>query len=64
VQRAGRNIMARPDELNRWLQRSSGQPLGTHVVTSEADLMKDLRASLDAKKRPSAGSRRPKQGSC
>jgi hypothetical protein len=50
VQRAGRNVAANPDELNRWLQRATGEPVGSHVVTPETDLMKDLRASLAAKK--------------
>jgi hypothetical protein len=52
VQRAGRNVAANPDELNRWLQRATGEPVGSHVVTPETDLMKDLRASLAAKKQP------------
>jgi hypothetical protein len=40
VERAGRNVTANPDELNRWLQRTTGEPAGSHVVTSETDLMK------------------------
>ena len=50
VRRAGRNVVGVPDELNRWLQRTTGEPVGTHVVTPESDLLKDLRASVVARK--------------
>jgi len=50
VQRAGRKVTANSDELNRWLQRTTGEPVGSHVVTPETDLMKDLRASLAVKR--------------
>jgi predicted DNA-binding transcriptional regulator AlpA len=50
VRREGRNVVASPDELNQWLQRTSGEAAGVHVATSGADLIKDLRASLAAQK--------------
>lgn len=49
VTRSGRNVIALPDEMNRWLQRTTGEASGTHVVTPESDLLKDLRASIAAK---------------
>jgi hypothetical protein len=50
VRRAGRNVVASPDELNRWLQRTSGEAAGVHVVAPGSDLLKDLRASVAAQK--------------
>jgi hypothetical protein len=50
VGREGRNVVANPEELNRWLQRTSGEAAGVHVATAGADLLKDLRASLAAQK--------------
>jgi hypothetical protein len=48
VHREGRNVVASPDELNQWLQRTSGEAAGVHVVTPGSDLLKDLRASVAA----------------
>jgi hypothetical protein len=48
VQRQGRNVVANPEELNQWLQRTSGEAAGVHVVTPGSDLLKDLRASVAA----------------
>ena len=50
VRRAGRNVVATPEELNHWLQHSSGESTGVHVATEGSDLMKDLRASIAARK--------------
>src|ERR1700736_3368170 len=50
VRREGRNVVARPEELNQWLQRTSGEAVGVHVVTPGSDLLKDLRASLAVQK--------------
>jgi hypothetical protein len=50
VRREGRNVVASPEELNEWLQRSSGEAVGVHVVTPGSDLLKDLRASLAVQK--------------
>jgi hypothetical protein len=33
VRREGRNVVASPEELNRWLQRTSGEAAGVHVVS-------------------------------
>jgi len=33
VRREGRNVVASPEELNRWLQRTSGEAAGVHVAT-------------------------------
>lgn len=60
VRREGRNTVASPDELNQWLQRTSGEAAGVHVVTPGSDLLKDLRASLAAQKSPKDFSREPK----
>lgn len=48
VRRDGRNVVASPEELNQWLQRTSGEAAGVHVITPGADLLKDLRASVAA----------------
>jgi hypothetical protein len=48
VHREGRNVVARPEELNQWLQQTSGEAAGVHVVSPGSDLLKDLRASLAA----------------
>src|SRR5271155_3723744 len=50
LRREGRNVVASPEELNRWLQRTSGEAAGVHVVTPGSDLLKDLRASVAAQK--------------
>jgi hypothetical protein len=50
VRREGRNVVANPEELNRWLQRTSGETAGVHVVTPDSDLLKDLRASVAIQK--------------
>ena len=50
VRREGRNVVASPDELNQWLQRTSGEAAGVHVASPSADLLKDLRASVAAQK--------------
>jgi len=60
VRREGRNVVASPDELNQWLQRTSGEAAGVHVVTPGSDLLKDLRASLAAQQR--AGKSTQKRG--
>jgi len=48
VPREGRNVVARPEELNQWLQQTAGEPAGVHVVTQGSDLLKDLQASVAA----------------
>jgi hypothetical protein len=50
VRREGRNVVASPEELNEWLQRTSGEAIGVHVVTPGSDLLKDLRASIAVQK--------------
>jgi hypothetical protein len=50
VRRESRNVVASPEELNQWLQRTSGEAVGVHVVTPGSDLLKDLRASLAVEK--------------
>ncbi len=50
VRREGRNVVASPEELNQWLQRTSGEAVGVHVLTPGSDLLKDLRASVAARK--------------
>jgi hypothetical protein len=60
VRREGRNVVANPDELNQWLQRTSGEAVGVHVVTPGADLLKDLRASMAAQPGTKNSSQEPK----
>ena len=48
VHREGRNVLASPEELNQWLQRTSGEAV--HVASPGSDLLKDLRASLAVQK--------------
>ena len=62
VRREGRNVVANPNELNHWLQRTSGEVAGVHVVTPGSDLLKDLRASLAVQKRPLDSSQKSKNG--
>jgi hypothetical protein len=61
VRREGRNVVASPEELNQWLQRTSGEAVGVHVVTPGSDLLKDLRASVAAQKGAKDFSRGPKR---
>src|ERR1039458_427110 len=58
VRRDGRNVVASPEELNRWLQRTSGEAAGVHVVTPGSDLLKDLRASIAVQERGRVFSRK------
>jgi hypothetical protein len=60
VRHEGRNVVASPEELNRWLQRTSGEAAGVHVVTPSADLLRDLRDSVAAQKEAKNSSRDPK----
>ena len=43
-------MVASPGDLNRWLQRITGEAVGVHVVTPGSDLLKDLRSSVAIKK--------------
>ena len=63
VRREGRNVVATPEELNQWLQRTSGESVGVHVVTPGSDLLKDLRASLAVQKRGKNSPPQPKNES-
>ncbi|MGA3088151.1 MAG: helix-turn-helix domain-containing protein [Terriglobales bacterium] len=38
VGREGRNVVASPEALNQWLQRSSGEASGVHVITPDSDI--------------------------
>jgi predicted DNA-binding transcriptional regulator AlpA len=60
VRRGGRNVVASPEELNQWLQRTSGEPVGVHVVSPGSDLLKDLRASLALQKSSKNSASQPK----
>jgi len=62
VRREGRNVVASPEELNQWLQRTSGEPVGIHVVIPGSDLLKDLRASLAVQKSRKNSLPPPKNG--
>jgi hypothetical protein len=50
VRREGRSVIASPEELNQWLQHTSGEAVGVHVVNPGSDVLKDLRASVAAQK--------------
>lgn len=52
VRRDDGMVVASPEELNQWLQRTSGEAAGVHVVTPGSDLLKDLRAPVAAKGEP------------
>lgn len=60
VRHEGRNVVASPEELNQWLQLSSGEAVGVLVVTPGSDLLKDLRVSLAVQKAAWDFSRDPK----
>ncbi len=60
VRREGRNVVASPEELNQWLQRTSGEAAGVPVVTPGSDLLKDLRASLAVQKISKNSASQPK----
>jgi hypothetical protein len=63
VRRESRNVVASPEELNQWLQRTSGEAVGVHVVTPGSDLLKDLRASLAVQKSSKNSASQPKNES-
>jgi hypothetical protein len=63
VRREGRNVVANPEALNQWLQRTSGEAVGVHVVTPGSDLLKDLRASLAVQKSSKNSPSQPKNES-
>jgi len=44
VARQGRLLVASPEELNKWLDRESGEPV--HVATEETDLSSELKRGL------------------
>jgi hypothetical protein len=60
VRREGRNVVATPEELNQWLQRTSGEAVGVHVVSPGSDLLKALRASLAVQKSSKNSASQPK----
>ena len=62
VRRESRNVVASPEELNQWLQRTSGEAAGVHVVTPGSDLLRDLRASLAVQKSSKNSPPQPKSG--
>jgi hypothetical protein len=55
VRRESRNVVANPEELNQWLQRTSGE-----VITPGSDLLKDLRASVAAQTGTKLGQSAPR----
>jgi phage terminase Nu1 subunit (DNA packaging protein) len=46
VTRAGRNVTAVPEEMNRWFDRNTGQRQDVHIATDTTDLAADLKKSL------------------
>ena len=49
ISHSGRSVVASTDELNRWLQRESGEPV--HLATPDADLSSELKRSLSQARR-------------
>ena len=49
VERKGRSMTAKPEELNKWLGQQSGSSEPIHVAQSQdEDLLKELRRGLQA----------------
>jgi hypothetical protein len=47
VERKGRSMTAKPEELNKWLGKEAGTKEPVHIAqTSDEDLLKDLRRGL------------------
>jgi hypothetical protein len=47
VERKGRSMTAKPDELSNWLSKESGTKAGIHIAqASDEDLLADLRRGL------------------
>jgi hypothetical protein len=44
VTREGRRVQASPEELNRWMERETSEPV--HIATESADLSSELRRGL------------------
>ena len=61
VRREARNVVASPEELNQWLQRTSGEGAGVHVVSAGSNLLKHLRASLAIQKTSKNSSSQPRK---
>lgn len=45
VTREGRRVQASPEELNRWMERETSEPV--HIATESADLSSELRRGLN-----------------
>lgn len=43
----GRNEVADQEELNQWLQRTSGEAAGVHISAASSDLLKSAVAAED-----------------
>ena len=53
VTRQGRNTIASPEELSRWLGRESGQEQPLHIAhEDEPDLLAELRRGLKDVRKP------------
>jgi predicted site-specific integrase-resolvase len=44
IHRQGRSVQATPEELNRWMERETSEPV--HIATASADLSSELRRGL------------------
>ncbi len=51
VRREGRNVVAQPEELNRWLGRESHAPAAVTIATRNEDLTAELRRGVAALRR-------------
>lgn len=50
ISRQGRFVVAKPEDLAKWLGRVSGEPI--HVVTDQAELASELKRSLTEARKP------------
>lgn len=57
VTRNGRNVVASPDELNRWLDRETGVSPAVHVAAEGGDLSSDLKRAVAEARRHQKRSR-------
>ena len=56
VTREGRRVKASPEELNRWMERETSEPV--HIATESDDLSSELRRGLSYVKKQKAQSKK------
>ena len=58
VHHGGRLVYARPEELNKWLEKESPSRVPTHIATETENLAADLKNSLAQVRKESRKTRR------